>query len=139
MNIETKPQGQRMTSFTIGGRPVPDHLIGELDEADATGDLAAQLEQHGYLLLRGVRDADEVLSARREVLARLVEVGEVAAPAEAEIATGQSRRAEMHPDLGAFWKSVSEGPALRRVITCRSTRSSLSSDIRNWPSDDTRI
>ena len=101
---------------TIQGRPVPDAIIGELVEAELGGDLDAQLQCHGYLLLRGVHDADEVLAARHEVLARLAEVDEIAAPAEAAIATGRSRRAELHPDIGAFWKSVSDGPALRRVI-----------------------
>ncbi len=101
---------------TIQGRPVPNAIIGELVEAVVQGDLAAQLQCHGYLLLRGLLDANEVLAARHEVLARLAEVDEIAVPAEAAIATGRSRRAELHPDLGAFWKSVSDGPALRRVI-----------------------
>lgn len=103
-------------SATIQGRPVPDAIIGELVEADLHGDLNAQLRCHGYLLLRGVHDAHAVLAARQEVLTRLAEVDEVAIPAAAAIATGRSRRSELHPDLGAFWKSVSDGPALRRVI-----------------------
>ena len=53
------------------------------------------------------------MAARREVFQRMVQVGEIAEPAEAGIFTGASRRAEMEPDLGRFWKSVSEGPALR--------------------------
>jgi len=59
---------------------------------------------------------DLVLAARLEVLRRLAEVGEIAAPAEEARPTGTSRRAELHPDLGRFWKSVSEGPALRRAL-----------------------
>jgi hypothetical protein len=42
-------------------------------------------------------------------------VDEIAEPAVEGFATGRSRRKELAPDLGAFWKSVSEGPALRRV------------------------
>ena len=97
----------------IGGRGVPSRLLGALTEADLAGDLHGQLERDGYLLLRGVHDPAEVMAARNEVLARLAEVDEVAEPAALGIATGRSRRAAMHPDLGAFWKSVSDGPALR--------------------------
>ena len=60
-------------------------------------------------------DGDEISAARKEVFARLAEMEEILAPIEAGIATGVSRRREQSPDLGAFWKSVSEGPALRRV------------------------
>ncbi len=100
--------------FTIMGRPVPTALIGDLSEADDRG-LAEQLSDRGYLLLRGVLDPAEVMDARHEVLRRLAAVGEIADPPEDAIATGTSRRAEAEPDLGAFWRSVSEGPALRRV------------------------
>lgn len=103
-------------SLTIQGRPVPPDLLGDLVEADAAGDLASQLEERGYLLLRGAHDPASVLAARREVLARLAEVGEIREPAEDGVATGSSRRKALHADLGAFWQSVSEGPALRRVI-----------------------
>ncbi len=105
-----------MPNFTIQGRTVPDQLVGELVEADLNGNLGAQLEQEGYLLLRGVHSAEDVQAAREEVLTRLAEVDEVAEPVADGIATGRSRRADLHPDLGAFWKSVSDGPALRQVI-----------------------
>lgn len=105
----------RQGRWSIMGREVPASLIGDM--AETTGDpLAQQLGERGYLLLRGVLDADEVMAARREVLARLAEVDEIAEPSEAAIATGRSSRAEMHPDLGAFWRSVSEGAAIRRVV-----------------------
>lgn len=103
-------------NLTIGGATVPPDLIGTLRDADTDGDLAAQLDADGYLLLRGVHDADAVAAARAEVLGRLAEVDEIAEPIESGLATGRSRRAEMHPDLGAFWRSVSEGQALRAVI-----------------------
>ena len=46
---------------------------------------------------------------------RLAAVGEIRPPAQDGIATGESRRREAAPEIGAFWKSVSEGAALRRV------------------------
>lgn len=105
---------QTHAPLTIMGRPVPPELVGDLAETDDRP-LADQLDARGYLLLRGVLDAGEVMTARREVLQRLAAVGEIAEPSEDAIATGTSRRAELEPDLGAFWRSVSEGPALRRV------------------------
>jgi hypothetical protein len=42
-------------------------------------------------------------------------VDEIAYPAIEGIVTGRSRRLEVVPDPGLFWKSVSEGVALRRV------------------------
>ncbi len=69
----------------------------------------------GYVLLRDVLDHDEVNAARREVFDRLAEVEEIRSPTELGIATGTSRRCEIAGDLGSYWKSVSEGPALRRV------------------------
>jgi hypothetical protein len=65
-----------------------------------------------------VREAlprDLVEAARREVLARLAEVGEVGEPIEAGRWTGSSQRAERIADVGAWWRSVAEGPALRAV------------------------
>jgi hypothetical protein len=77
--------------------------------------LARRLADDGYVFLRGALDAGDVRAARTEVFERLVQVGEIRPPAAEGIATGESRRAETVSDLGAFWKSVSEGSALRRV------------------------
>ncbi|MGQ0663921.1 MAG: phytanoyl-CoA dioxygenase family protein [Pseudomonadota bacterium] len=103
----------------LEGRLVPAELIGELkDSSDVLSHrpaLRRRLAEDGYLLLRGGLDRDEVLAARREVFARLAEVGEVREPAAEGIATGSSRRAEIGGELGAFWRSVCEGPALRRL------------------------
>lgn len=105
--------------LTINGTAVPRDRVGELVAADMDGDLFAQLGQHGYLLLRGAHDPAEVEAARREVLNRLAEVGEVADPVECGIASGTSHRRDIYPgtsELGAFWRSVSEGTAVRSVI-----------------------
>jgi ectoine hydroxylase-related dioxygenase (phytanoyl-CoA dioxygenase family) len=106
-----------MRGCSVKGRPVPPALVGELaDSAGLVDDpqaLRARLADDGYLFLKGVLPRSSVLAARREVFARLVQVGEIAEPADAGIATGGSRRAELMPDLGRFWKSVSEGVALR--------------------------
>ena len=101
----------------IAGRLVRPECSGELIDFDPDGDLPRGLEDHGYLLLRGVLRVDEVLAARHEVLVRLAEVGEIAEPIADGVFSGASRRAEMHADLVTFWKSVSEGPALRHVIS----------------------
>ena len=88
-------------------------------EADQSKDLSAQLRDNGYLLLRSVYNPSDVQAARDEILKRLAEVGEVAEPISDAISTGTSERRLHYPntkELGAFWKSVSEGSALRRVI-----------------------
>jgi ectoine hydroxylase-related dioxygenase (phytanoyl-CoA dioxygenase family) len=106
-------------TIRIAGRPVPAGLLGPLNDiADwrAGADrLAHALGADGYVLLRGALDRAAVLDARAEVFARLAEVGEIAEPSAEGVATGASRRADMHPDLGAFWRSVCEGEKLRAV------------------------
>jgi ectoine hydroxylase-related dioxygenase (phytanoyl-CoA dioxygenase family) len=102
-----------------GRRLAPDAAAPMVDSSNLLPDggaLRARLAEDGYLLLRNALDRGEVLAARREVLARLAEVGEIAEPSEMALPTGTSRRRELHPDLGAFWRSVSEGAALRKVV-----------------------
>jgi len=105
--------------YTSLGHSIPPHRFGPLNERsnliDDEESLRAALTTDGYLLLRDVLDPHEVFAARKEVFSRLVDVGEILEPAIDAIPTGTSRRAELHPDLGAFWRSVCEGPALRRV------------------------
>ncbi len=103
----------------IAGQPVPADQLGQLVEvADwqhQRDQLPALLQRDGYVLLRGALGKDAVLQARRDVLQRLAAVGEVAEPVDAAVATGTSRRAALHPDLNAFWRSVCESPLLRAV------------------------
>jgi ectoine hydroxylase-related dioxygenase (phytanoyl-CoA dioxygenase family) len=108
------------------GREVPERLVGPLRDSTDLLDstilpnradrqlLEQRVEDDGYVFLRGVVSREVVLAARREVFERLAEVGEIRQPAEEGIATGESRRRDVG-DLGAFWQSVSEGPALRHV------------------------
>ena len=103
----------------VKGRRVPPAMIAEMiDSAALLADppaLRSRLADHGYLFLRNVLPVEKVRRARVEVFQRLAQVGEIAQPAEAGIATGSSRRAELAPDAGRFWKSVSEGENLRAL------------------------
>ena len=108
-----------MQGCMIQGQAVPDALIGELPDSahllDQPVVLRERLAADGFVCLKGVLDEQLVAAARLEVFERLVEVGEVAPPASAAIATGTSRRDELIADRGLFWKSVSEGPRLRAL------------------------
>jgi len=100
----------------VKGTPVPPSILAEMkDSAPLLRDpaaLCARLESDGYLLLRGVLDVSVVSAARAEVLKRLEKVGEIL-PDTDGIFTGTSSRRMLEPDLGTFWKSVSEGMQLR--------------------------
>ena len=98
---------------TVFGRRVPTHLLAPLQASPAP--TAAALARDGYLFLPGLLPADAVLAARRAIMGRLAAVDEVAEPVEDAIATGRSRRRELQADLGRFWRSISEEPALRRL------------------------
>ena len=95
----------------------PPALLGPMrDSADLlnNGDaLRQRLAADGYLYLPGTLDREAVLNARRAVFERLADVDEIEQPAIEGIATGRSRRAEMISDLGTFWRSLAEHPALR--------------------------
>ena len=108
-----------MQGCMVQGQPVPEALIGEMPDSapllDQPQALRERLADQGYLYLKGALAPDLVGPARLERVERLHQVGEIAAPAQEAIATGTSRRAELMPDLGAFWKSVSEGAHLRAL------------------------
>ena len=104
------------------GNPVPEELIDALKESSdllapdpIEGKLKSRLEEDGYLFLAGALDRSEVLAARAEIFDRLARVGEVSGTPANGIFSGRSQRREKHEDLGAFWKSVSEGADIRRV------------------------
>jgi ectoine hydroxylase-related dioxygenase (phytanoyl-CoA dioxygenase family) len=105
--------------FVSKGLPVDPSLVGEYRDSTALLNqperLRQRLAEDGYLLLRGVQDPAVIAAARAEIFGRLANVGEVREPSVDGIATGTSLRRERQPDLGAFWKSVCEGPALRAV------------------------
>ena len=101
----------------IGGRDLPADMLAPL--VPATGDAAtlrARLAADGYLYLPGLLPPEAVAAARAEVFTTLRTTGEIDGPDAAPVATGTSRRAEQHPDLGAFWRGVCEGPALRACV-----------------------
>ena len=65
---------------------IPSNLRGTLCEyVDAIQDgasLQRQVNENGYVLLRGVLDREQIMAARKEVFARLGEVGEISDPVE---------------------------------------------------------
>ena len=103
----------------IAGQPVPSSMLARLNEVtdwrDVRSELPRLLARDGYVLLRNALDRKLVRQARREVLERLAAVGEIADPVDAAVASGTSRRAELHADLGAFWRSVCEAPRIREL------------------------
>lgn len=109
----------RASDCVIQGQAIPPGVLGVLRETHFDPNhgeaLRKQLDEDGYLLLREVLNVHDVIAAREEVFKRLAEMGEIAEPARDGIATGTSRRRELAEDLGLFWQSVSEGPALRHV------------------------
>ena len=109
---------------TIQGREVPTTLLGALQPFDgdcSDGEaLREAMTRDGYVYIQGGIDLSAATEAKEEVFSRLHSVGEIQAPAAQGIPTGSSRRVELHGDIGGegmgrFWRSVSEGPALRRV------------------------
>lgn len=103
----------------VHGQTVPSDLLGEFRDSTSLASRPEALRQamhdDGYVFLRGVIGPSPIAMARKEVFSRLADVGEIAEPPVDGIFTGQSRRAALTSDPGSFWKSVSEGPALRRV------------------------
>jgi hypothetical protein len=116
-STKTSDREAAMRGCVIGGRDVPEELVGTLRDSasllDDPAGLRARLAEDGYLFLRGVLDRAAVAAARAEVLARLSAVDEIAPGGD--VFTGRSARKALEPDLGRFWRSVSEGPKLRAV------------------------
>lgn len=104
-------------SRVLNGHVLSAEVSGQYEDSSNVadpGELQRRLIDTGYLFLRDVVDPAVVLAARQEVFSRLADVGEVR-PGSDGIATGDSRREELEDDLIDFWRSVSEGPALRKV------------------------
>jgi hypothetical protein len=108
-----------MFDCRIQGNVVPGDLLGEFrDSTNICSDgnaLRQRMSEDGYVFVRGLISPDAINDARREVFQRLIDVDEIQPPAIEGIATGRSRRVELTENLGTFWQSVSEGPALRSV------------------------
>lgn len=108
-----------MTDCIAQGQPLAAELVGEFRDSrevlDDTPELQRRFAEDGYIFVRGAVDRELAMAAREEVFGRLVEVDEIKPPAVDGIFTERSQRRELHPDLGGFWQSVNEGPALRRV------------------------
>lgn len=120
-----------MFDCQVHGRAVPRDMIAPFrDSSDCRDDpdsLQHRLVEDGYVFLRGVVDSAVVTSARTEVFSRLAEVDEIDEPANDGIFTGRSRRTELIDDIGAWWQSVSEGPALRELTHGDSVQSLMNS------------
>jgi len=106
-------------ALTTHQHTIPDGLLAPMrDSAPLLSDpahLREQMEEDGYLYLHNVLDVEAVLAARMEILNRLAAVGEIKEPVHEALTTGTSQRGDLVADLGAFWKSICEGPALRNV------------------------
>lgn len=119
-----------MFDCSIKQAEIPHDILAPLRDSSRIAEDGEQLrqcfDQDGYIFLRGVVPADGVHAARKEVFGRLAEVGEIANPPADGIFTGESRREKLQPDKGAFWQSVSEGPAIHRVTHATETDSLIS-------------
>ena len=108
-----------MFDCRVHGKPVHPDVLGSFRDSTALmADAAAlrdAMSEDRYVFLRGVIAPSSIAMARHEVFCRLADAGEIAEPAVDGIFTGKSQRTERCADLGHFWQSVSEGPALRRV------------------------
>tara|TARA_R110002072_G_scaffold145460_1_gene291906 strand:+ start:39866 stop:40837 length:972 start_codon:yes stop_codon:yes gene_type:complete len=117
--IASRPELHAMFDCRVHGKPVPTDIVGVFrDSTDVMADsaaLQARMCDDGYVFLRGVVGPSSIAMARHEVFGRLADVGEIAEPPVEGIFTGQSQRPAKPSERGAFWQSVSEGPALRRV------------------------
>jgi Phytanoyl-CoA dioxygenase (PhyH) len=109
------------------GVVIPPRLLGALRESDdvlfSADESRRRLAQDGYLLFCRALPVHDVVEARKAIFQRLAEVDEIDDPPIDGIATGRSRRPVQN--LGRFWKSVSEEPALRKVTHGAAVRAIL--------------
>ena len=100
------------------GRQLAPELLENLTESrlsESTNELQSKFSAEQYLFLKNVFPKEPIEAARREVFGRLSEVGEIKMEGAEGIFTGVSHRTEVPEGLGEFWKSVSQGTALRAV------------------------
>ena len=100
------------------GRQLAPELLASLTESrlsESTDELQDKFAAEQYLFLKNVFPKTQIEAVRREVFGRLFEVGEVEATGPEGIFTGVSHRHDVPEGLGEFWKSVSQGSALRTV------------------------
>lgn len=110
----------KIPSLTFNGRLIPRSLLGELQETKFGDDLKSSFDDNGYLFIRQALARESVEIARRFVLQQLAEVDEIDIAIDKAVATGRSRRKELYPDLGLFWKRISEAQALRQCVHAES-------------------
>ena len=71
-------------SAVIGGKKVPDYLLGKLNETNLNNAedivLKNALEKDGYLFLRNVIEYDQITQARKDIFHKLGEVEEIQYP-----------------------------------------------------------
>jgi hypothetical protein len=94
--------------------------FGELRESNDIQDNPSALRQRiaedGYLLIRGGLDRDQVLAARREIVEKLDQVGEIdrSRPLLDAVSSGTSSRGEI--DSQEFLKSLRTGEQVRELV-----------------------
>lgn len=108
-----------MRTVVAQQQEIPEPWLAPLrDSASLRNDdagLRQRLQHDGYVHIREFFDRDDVLAARQAIFNQLASVGEIEQPPGEGIFTGVSQRRELMPELGEFWRSVSESWALRRL------------------------
>ncbi|MDC0968982.1 phytanoyl-CoA dioxygenase family protein [Alphaproteobacteria bacterium] len=114
-------------SAVIGGKKVPDNLLGKLKETNLNNaedtDLRNALEKDGYLFLRNVIENDQITEARKDIFNKLGEVEEIQYPYVDGISSGKSKRDMMFSNRGEFWEEVSNLQSLRNVTNGQNLKS----------------
>tara|TARA_B100000519_G_C14212354_1_gene423264 strand:+ start:210 stop:1127 length:918 start_codon:yes stop_codon:yes gene_type:complete len=111
------PEFNRDKCFMQGRRLDP-LLLEDLTRSslsESIKELQVRFASEQYLYLKKVFSRDEIDAVRSEVFTRLHAVGEIESAGPEGIFTGESRRGEVPEGLGEFWRSVSQGPALRKI------------------------
>jgi len=100
----------------IDGCTVPPTSLGALVESGQDDDLHTNLENQGYLLIRNVIAPELVAVAKNFICQQLAAVDEIEFKDSQPVVTGRSRRSELHPEPGSFWRQISEATPLRQCV-----------------------